>query len=274
MSWHAYKVFFRLLTPLHLGAGSVGNVQRTRPYLPGKALWGALTARLTRDVPALGGDYMAIGKQANDELAFSYFYPSMGDLIDCWPWDETGEFDWRYLGSYASTALDYNQNSAQEGTLHETEFIAPTSRDGKPVQLVGYLFARHDCSLPWQAALPRLQLGGERTYGWGRVKVASCVASSETLFGKHRLHLVGDRPLIELATGAHLLAHTLATGVAEGQIQGKLTPLVGRETREAHSHGQHFPAKTPIVWEPGATVHHFLQVQISEHGLWLVVNSG
>lgn len=272
MNWQPYKVCFRLLTPLHIGASKVGNVQRTRPYLPGKTLWGALTARLTRDFPNLGGDYERVGKRINAELAFSYFYPALGDVVDCWPWDETGEFDWRYLGSYAGTALDYSQNSAQASTLHETEFIAPISRDGKPVQLVGYLFVRHDCNLPWQTVLPRLQLGGERTYGWGRVQIGSCVAGAEPLFGTFNINLTGDRPHIVLTTHDCLLAHTLTADIAAGQIQGKVTPLVGRETRDAHSHGQHFVEQTPIVWEPGATVQNSLKIQISDQGLWKPMN--
>ncbi len=270
MNWQVYKVCFRLLTPLHIGASKVGNLQRTRPYLPGKALWGALTARLTRDVPSFGGDYAKVGQQVNEQLALSYFYPAVSDQVTLWPWDESGEFDWRYLGSYAGTALDYNQNSAQAGTLHETEYIAPITRDGKIVHLVGYLFARHDCTLRWQEALPRLQLGGERTYGWGRVQVVSCVAGAETLFDQHTLDLRNDRPGIEVAEGVHLLAHTLTSGTTEGQFQGKLTPLVGRETREAHSHGQTFAAHTPIVYEPGATVRNSLCIQIVTHGLWQI----
>ena len=45
MAWRAYKIVLRLRSPLHIGRGKVGNLQRTRPYVAGRNLWGALTAR-------------------------------------------------------------------------------------------------------------------------------------------------------------------------------------------------------------------------------------
>ncbi|MGB9873322.1 MAG: hypothetical protein ACPLYD_16895, partial [Anaerolineae bacterium] len=132
MTCAVYKIVFRLLSPLHCGWFKQGNVQRTRPYVTGKILWGALTARLTRDVPDLGGDYVMVGQRVNAELAFTYLYPATGQDVDLWPWGDPDEFAWRYLNSYAGTALDYDRNAAEEGSLHETEFIAPVTRDGQP----------------------------------------------------------------------------------------------------------------------------------------------
>jgi len=226
-------------------------------------LWGALTARLTRDDPALGGDYVAVGCRVDEELAFSYLYPAAGEEVDLWPWDEAGEFAWRYLGSYAGTALDYGRNAAEEGSLHETEFIAPATRDGRPVFLVGYVFERTGCSLPshrgalrWRQALTRLQLGGERTYGW-----------AGPLFGLYQMSIEGDRPLLHLAVGSRLLAHTFAVGARAVAADGRLAPLVGRETHDADRHGQRLSA-AGICWEPGAVVKDQLSVRIEKHGLW------
>ncbi|MFO3796680.1 MAG: RAMP superfamily CRISPR-associated protein, partial [Anaerolineales bacterium] len=172
MTWKMYSVTFRLLSPLHVGWFKQGNLQRTRPYLSGKALWGALTARLARMKNA---NYDEIGKQVNEWLAFSYFYPStQKGNVSLWPWGkQADEFTWRYLGSYASTALNYEQNSAEEGSLHETECINPYTREGEAVYLVGYLFEKQGCPLEWREALQRIQLGGERKYGWGRVTLVN-----------------------------------------------------------------------------------------------------
>ncbi len=46
-----------------------------------------------------------------------------------WPWtDRWDKFAWTFLGSYASTALE-NGRSAEAGSLHETEYIAPYTRN-------------------------------------------------------------------------------------------------------------------------------------------------
>lgn len=267
MSWTAYRLVFRLLTPVHIGAAKLGNLQTARQYVHGKALWGALTARLTRDYPELGGDYVAIGRCVNDELAFSYFYPAVGEVVDLWPWDDPDRFAWRYLGSYASTALDYGRNTAEEGSLHETEFIAPTTRDGRPVYLVGYLFEREGCSLPWRQALGRLQAGGERTYGWGRLALHEQPTESDSLFDQCALQLSGSQPGLTVVANNHLLAHALASGDRAVSARGRLAPLVGRETASAADHGRNV-ALTAICWEPGSVVTADATFAVGPYGVW------
>jgi len=267
MSWTAFKVILHLLTPLHIGAGQLGNVQRTRPYLTGKSLWGALTARLTRDDPELGGNYAAVGRRVNDELAFSYFYPAVGEEVDLWPWSDPDRFAWRYLGSYTGTALDYSRNAAEEGSLHETEFIAPTTRDGQQVYLVGYIFEQTGCSLPWRRALGRLQLGGERTYGWGRTELKAVELVTSPFFNLHQVDLDGDRPVVRLTSEFRFLAHARASGTEAMAADGRLAPLVGRDTQAADHHGQRL-VFTGVYWEPGAVAKDQRPARIGEYGLW------
>ena len=272
MHWTGHKVILRLLAPLHVGAGQAGNVQRVRPYVTGKALWGALTARLTRDVPELGGDYVAVGQRVNTELAFSYFYPTVGEQVAVWPWGETAdEFAWRYLHTYAATALNYSQNTAEQGSLHETEFIGPVTRDDAPVHLVGYVFERAGSVLPWQGALPRLQLGGERTYGWGRVAVIAIEPAGDRLFDAWTLHLDGAAPICQASAGAFVLAHALAAGLyAVANVSGTVEPLVGRETSQAHRHGEQLRG-AQICWAPGATIASETRVGLGPNGIWQAV---
>ncbi len=276
MTWTACKVVFRLLAPMHIGWIKQGNVQRTRPYVTGKALWGALTARLTRDVPTLGGNYEEVGRKVNKELAFSYFYPATGKDVDLWPWgDQADEFAWRYLGSYASTALNYGRNTAEEGSLHETEFIAPRTRDDRPVYLVGYIFEHQGCALPWQEALSRLQLGGERTYGWGRVRLepmSSPLSSGEKFFVDGlEMVLDGDRPTLKAKKDAPLLAHTLAAEFQGRQpvssVRGPVEPLVGRETDPQGRFGASLPPAR-ICWPPGSTLTADAKIIVREYGIW------
>ncbi|MBX7237243.1 MAG: hypothetical protein K1X65_22870 [Caldilineales bacterium] len=267
MSWTAYRVILRLLTPMHIGAAKLGNLQTTRPYIPGKALWGGLTARITRDNPHLGGDYRAIGERVNQELAFSYFYPTTGEEVELWPWDDPDQFAWRFLGSYASTALNYSQFSAAEGSLHETEFIAPTTREGQPVNLHGYVCEREGSALPWRQALERLHLGGERTYGWGRLALKTEPTAATALFGRHAVELRGERPEIVLETGSSLLAHTQANGDGAILASGRVTPLVGRETPAASEHGRRLSSAV-ICWEPGSKTVADALIAIGSFGIW------
>ena len=165
MEWKAYQIGFRLISPLHIGWRKSGNLQQTRPYVTGRALWGALTARLTRELRQT--NYEEIGTQVDERLAFTYLYPSVeSDHVTLWPWGEDWDrFAWTYLGSYVSTALA-DGRGAEEGSLHETEFISPRARDGKQVYLTGYIFVRDDFGeLPLSSALSKLQMGGERGYG-------------------------------------------------------------------------------------------------------------
>ncbi len=263
MAWGMYFITFRLLSPMHIGWFKQGNLQRTRPYLSGKVLWGALTARLAR---MGGGQYKEIGDQLNQSLAFSYFYPSTEmNQVSLWPWGENAdEFAWRYLSSYASTALNYEQNSAEEGSLHETEYISPYTRQGERVYLVGYIFEKENCSLSWQEALKWLQLGGERRYGWGRVQLINEPQRTTAFWPGWKVALNTKLPTLK-GEEATLYAHLLYANLP-GQVQGTLEPLVGRETRTANQHGRYIRSDG-LAWVPGSICKGALTVQIGDFGI-------
>ncbi len=276
MNWTMYKIVLHLKSPLHVGAGRVGNLQLARPYLIGKTLWGGLTARITRDARpgATGSVYREIGEQIKEHLAFSYFYPAIKkEEVDVWSWGEGADaFDWRYMDTYAATARNPKHNTALQGGLYETEFIAPTTRDGDPVRLIGYIFERDGCSLPWREALSRLQLGGERTYGWGRVRAEDPLPAA-SFFAGWDMTLDGDRPILQAQAvdgKTRLLAHTVATdATAPADMHGAVEPLVGRETRKAHRHGKD-PILAAICWKPGTLILGSAQVRvrIGTYGVW------
>ncbi len=267
MAWTMYRVTLRLLSPLHVGHFKQGNVQRTRPYVTGRALCGALTARLTRDNPNLGSNYQNVGEQVNQQLAFSYFFPSTEkDKVTLFPWDDPDQFTCLYLNTYASTALDYTRNTALEGSLHETEYIAPVTREGEPVYLVGFLFEKSGCSLNWRDALNRLQLGGERTYGWGRVRLAGKPEQPPSFWPGWQVNLDGTRPTLQASNGTspRAYAHVQVDGVT---ARGPLEPLVGRETKNANQHGETLSSAV-ICWAPGSQIQHQSTLQIDSFGLW------
>lgn len=266
MAWKMYKVQLRLLAPLHVGWLKQGNLQRTRPYVTGKVIWGALTARLTRDHPPLR-NYQQVGEKVNAQLAFSYFYPAVGEEVDCWPWGAQADaFAWRYLNSYASTALNYDHNRAEEGSLHETEYIAPQTRDGKPVYLLGYFFEQEGCALPWREALNHLQLGGERGYGWGRVRSEGEPQVTDEFFPGWQVDLNVKRPQLQAANGkAVFYAHVQVNGVAG---RGAIEPFLGRETDAEGWHGEHL-SQALICWAPGGEAPAGKRLEIGEFGVWV-----
>jgi len=281
MPWTAYEVVFRLRTPLHSGWHKVGNLQMTRPYITGRTFWGALTMRLTRDEAEEGTatnseKYEKIGARVHEELAFTYFYPAIksnASYMIYWPWKNEADFRRRFLGSYASTALDYPQQAAAEGSLHEVEFVSPhTIDDGRPVYMLGYIFEKNDCSLDWRGAIHRLQLGGERGYGWGRVEplhapkeiTDGCIFDGAATFDGS-----SEKPFLSVPKGQYLLAHMKAD---EGlSIEGEIEPLVGREWRSTNPDnkyaGQHIEYNA-ICFVPGSKLGKQTSFLVDKLGIW------
>jgi len=273
MNWIGYRVVFRLRSPLHIGWRKAGNVQVTRPYLTGRSFWGALTERLARDAAATTGQtatdsngYQEVGEQVNEMLAFTYFYPALqsgNDYQVFWPWDDERAFRRRFLSSYQSTALVYPAHSAAEGSLHEIEFLSPHTLDSAdPVYLVGYVFAHQDCALPWRDALTRLQFGGERGYGWGKVELVS-LENTDGAFS-YTVDCSGHRPVIIVLQDKRLLAHTLP---GQATMVGEVEPLVGREWKTPAGAGQHV-SFSAIGYAPGSAAQAARRFRMKAFGLW------
>jgi len=280
MTWSVYQVILRLRSPLHIGSGKVGNLQRIRPYVTGRVLWGALTMRLARDAaqgrgPATDSrEYREIGDQIHRDLAFTYFYPALNSESDyrvVWSWENESAFRHRFLSSYQGTALSYPQQSVAEGMLHEVEFISPHTLDTcEAVFLKGYVFEKGGCALNWQSALKRMQMGGERGYGWGDVELVNALQfADELLFGGPAMFRYdGDVPVIRLPTDGRLLAHTLA---ADLPVAGDVEPLVGREWRSDNPRrcyvGQHV-AFGDMCFTPGSVTLQTLDFVVEKFGVW------
>jgi hypothetical protein len=261
MTWTPYLVSLRVLSPIHIGWKKIGNLQQTRPYVTGKTLWGALTARLVRDLG--DNNYVEIGKKVDEELRFTYFYPTTDPTkVVLWPWENPDKFSWMYFGSYASTAL--KDKIAEEGMLHETEFISAKTRDGKEVYLVGYIIEKEGCELPWREVLKRIQIGGERGYGWGRVKLIDDLIKKDSCFNSYVFDCAGDDPKITVQNDKPILAHTLVDGL---DCNGTIESLLGRETDTNNGFGG-VVSNATICWVPGSHVIEKTTFRISYKGIW------
>lgn len=277
MNWLPFQLVLRLHTPLHVGSARIGNVQRTRPYLLGRNLWGGLAMRLTRDRVRGASDaaYRRTGEEIDAQLAMSYFYPAVdaGQTL-LTPKTPDDGFANDLLGSYASTALAYPHQAANPSTLHEVEYIAPyTRRAARPVYLVGTLFQRRDADplrLNWQAAFRRMQLGGERSYGWGKVSLVSvnqistqgrrCVLFADSPI---RVDLANERPRVQVPKNTPFLAHT--AHVPTESINGVTEPLVGR-VWDGHD-GRRLDY-SGLYWLPGSSADHDIVRTIGRFGIW------
>lgn len=291
MCWRQYRIIFKLTSPLHIGYRKIGNLMQTRSYVPGKNLWAALTARITRDNDK-GNDgkaYEKTGKEINEKFRFTYLWPAISpDNTEVKNWDDlttyfTFEdqnnnnmkkiypmkkennrkpFDYLFLDSYASTSLDYERQGAEEGSLHEVEFISPVTRDAKQVYVAGSIWVKElPPDIPegiknWQKSIEKLSIGGEQKYGWGRLELIECEKLENN-------SLEPD----EFLWNSYVPVHIDVEGAEE--IHGSLEPLVGWETKEDNL-TKIRDAK--IAFTPGSIIQNKAkQFKIIENGLWKVI---
>lgn len=270
MAWTHYRLTFRLISPLFVGFRQSGNLWETRCYVPGKALWAALTARLTRDrgLGNCGEAYVATGASVHAGFRFGYLWPSLDGAQPYLPWKHD-DFDYQLLHSFVSTSVDAARGAALEGSLHETEYIAPRTRTGDPVYLVGDLWVASASSIAedeWRSTLACLRLGGEQKYGWGRVELTDCCPATEAL-GGFAVTYADDQVYLSLGRCKRIIQHAYAAGTgAVSGISGSIEPLVGRERTPS---GYRLTPDVRIAYKPGGSVNapEGVTVAVGNHGV-------
>lgn len=285
MTWHPFRLTYQLLGPLHIGYHKVGNVQRTRYYIPARNLWGSVTERLTRSGfhtrNAAEGDYRRIGEWVQQHLAFSYFFVTDDrDNLLHPRYDEKGlsygsllesEFERRFVSAHVTTALDARTRSAHTGSVHEVEFLAAHDEQGRRTEVAGWVLLDDEATTElveggWRERLSHLQVGGERRYGYGRLRLATNGwAETRTLLVGYDLKPHLERPQILVDADEPLLAHTLAQNV---QARGMIEPLVGRETRgDSDSFGRAL-TRGRVCWVPGSVLLEEQPMVVESTGVW------
>ncbi len=301
MAWTLYRITWRLESPLHSGFARLGNIQRTRLYVTGRMLWGAMTARLTRDQGR--SDYVKVGCEVNKCLHFSYGYLcftedgslpllpeytakglrfNLGDKSMNKSLNER-EAQRLCLTSYASTALDYSNNAAVDGSLHEVEFISPLSlcemndlsiKAGQPLCLTAFIAesdetAANEAVRDWKESLDRLRVGGERNYGFGKLSLKSRTDAGSDWWG---IEFVRENAQVKIKSDQRLLAHTeaVASLFAETIKHGSLEPLVGRDTTPQGAFGQNV-RHVGVCWQPGTKIEKAITCQIKPMGIWQAI---
>ena len=261
MNWRAYKLIYKACSPVHLGCYTLGYIKLTRPYITGKAMWGAATANMTRTYGQCGtGDYNEFGTFFKDRIIFSYFFPALdpdSPLLPCFTeegvkygkWSED-EFQSHFLGSSTNTAIEPDSNTAEDETLHESEYIHHKVKEAasgkvRDVFFVGYVFISDDVSMRgqpviWQGeagwslrnAIQEIFIGGDIKYGWGRLILQNKKSEpdQEKVFG---FTFKGNgSPQIEFNaknSGKPVPAHLSVD--CSLNVNGDIEPVIGRNWR-------------------------------------------
>ncbi|MGQ9638448.1 MAG: RAMP superfamily CRISPR-associated protein [Thermodesulfobacteriota bacterium] len=295
MNWQLYMWTFRLKSPLHVGFHKIMHFFRTRPYIPGKLIWGVLTAKLT---PLLSCDYQTVGEFLKKAMRFGYFYP-YGDSEFYLPvYTEEGlkfgllsqnEFDKRILSSMASAAIEAESLTAEEGMLHEVEFINPyTIDDAKPVLFKGLIWIRkiseneitfsikndelliiyNKTRVEFKNELVnRLQIGGERKYGFGLIELKEFIEISNIEFsGLPGSWCEKDGEVyISINKEDAIWSHVLYSDNIN--IKGNIEPLVGRDWDTSKGAGRKL-IPYGLCWVPGSILCEEKTFKIAEFGIW------
>ncbi len=328
MPFTHYRIILRLLSPLHIGKRKYRNLMETREYVPGRTLWGALTARITRD--CLSGEskmYQIVGDKLTEHLRFGYLWPAVkisgkndnktekfevyfpwkakeskdtsGSIEFTYKFVEPDAFDYLFKFGYMGQPIETDRKVTEEGQLHESEFIGPVSRDNRKVYLVGDLWIKAgvvdanlqdflaidkaqlvtSCQKKFMEVLTEvmnnLQLGGEKGYGWGRVKFEDIIpVNGRKAIGDVQIIPHSEKVILEFAKGQHLTAHALAaqwespldgtlSPVSNDKIRGLIEPLTGYEYK-----GKFSPiTNPPICYVPGNKCDINTRLEVGAFGL-------
>jgi len=267
-----YKIIFKTESPIHIGYRQIGNLKTTRYYIMGKQMWGAITANLTKalfDNPK-SNKYEEVGEFVKEHIKTTYFYPAIEKDKNNYElflpkYTENGlkigkllkdEFEQCFIKSYVSTALEVNTRTAEEGSLHEFEYINNKiyyKGDIYNVYWIGYLIVNEnvekngikiencedkdvkingDVSL--KDVLNIIQVGGERNYGFGKLKLEE-IKKTDKLFNEYNVKKDSNNIILEPINPKNektIIAHLHISNIEKDQIKkfyGEIEAFSGME---------------------------------------------
>jgi len=178
-----YKLVFKQIQPIHVGAGSYGVINETRIFIPGWTMWGALTkAYNLKNGKALSENhdvfeniscfYPCFNKEGN-EILFPEFKDGEFYLENY----SENEFRAKFVDTFISTAIDSRTNTAIDESLHELNIILPGVKADYYEQDKSY-----ENQLYWVGIVlleenqknnlsDEIYIGGDARYGLGRMKL-------------------------------------------------------------------------------------------------------
>ena len=268
MTWSLFRWVWRLEAPLFIGMSPAGALNRCRPYVPARALWGAVTAEIARLKSGESfPNYEGVGGEVKRSCRFTYLFPAEkrdGRFLAWLPkfekekglrWHLQGcgesrsdrDFRRRLLDTRPGTAIMPESDSALEGSLRHTECIGPWWRDSNsqgetaaPVLLLGYVFWQDSNFHRQLQDIETLFIGGDTRYGLGKIRRIDTLSDDTAVFGKP---VRPDREHPEIGSDI-VLGHAPEGGGDEG-MQGAKELLGGWDRGSPWKEGK-------LAWAPGS----------------------
>lgn len=321
MTWKAHKLIYKAASPIRMGHHTLGYINLTRYYITGRAMWGAMTANLTRANGSDDSDYKYFGDLMKKYILISYFYPAMDTNNPMLPKFSIGsasdtsadatkdkakksgwrygtlpqyEFEQKFVKSMGQTAILPDQNSAEDKSLHESEFLSNQYRgEGKDkknnlydLYFVGYIFIKERCGMEiggsektetWNSgdanqinlkkSISTIFVGGDRKYGYGKLLLLPDLCNNEPtdFFGFSLLDNVAQ-PCITIHKGEAIPAHLSVDSGLE--LSGDIEPLTSREWSDGGA-GQKIKqyGEGLLFWVPGSTLLIEKSLKIGKYGI-------
>ena len=307
MTWNIQRLVYQAKSPIHIGWHTLGYIKLTRHYIPGRTMCGAITANMTRTYGNKGVDSYNVFKEIfKTKILTSYFYPAIDPDAPLLPrftgqgmeYGFTGstclpkaDFERNFIGSFGQTAVLPQSNTAEDNTLHESEYISPCiNKKGvcNSLFFVCYLFIKddasfHDKKVAWsnkeislKSAMQDIFVGGDLKYGWGQLKLDNNPAvekHQKKIFGYDFIEKDG-LPCMEIPPDSPIPAHLLID--SKITAKGDIEPMVGREFgnvknskgEERNGAGKKI-SRAKLCWIPGSVITGDTKqtLQISSYGL-------
>jgi hypothetical protein len=208
---------------------------------------------------------MKKGAEVEETLRFGYFFPALApDGVQPGPVE-----DYRLIDSYASTAVSAAELCAEKGLLHETEFISPFARPlppsevAAPVYLRGQIWEWNEGAPGWREALEEVVLGGERGYGWGRLRLVRFQRENDAESGAGG---DSDSPVVALTPGP-IRAHVPASA-ARGLVNGPVEAVTGWERNNSGGSHPWRMSVCVLCYTPECRLQQSARFRIDRDCLW------
>lgn len=319
LSWRIIRAIFRARSPVHIGYRQIGLLKTTRYYIPGRALWGAIINNLTKtlfEAPS-NHQYGVVREFVNEGIRMSYFYPAINknkiqEKLSQFEIDnfyvlipeytskglkygryEKEVYEQIFVGSLISTAINFRTRTAEEGSLHELEFIKnKVEIDGKVMDVywLGYLFINANFSkkieeyevniqedgdilfkrnnkeyrVKLKESLKCIYVGGERNYGFGRLELKDWKIEEGKdfkIFNRFDVDLTSQNPIIDVD-----LAISHVEFVDDILEYGEIEPIVGLEWSDKNKGCGRMISSPKICIAPGSKVKR-RKMSINSYGL-------
>lgn len=273
-NWTAYALDYRAESPVHIGWHRLGQIRRTRYFIPARNVWGSWTAAWARRTggPSFseGNPYTkaeaCLEKWARFTALFPWtaedgpLRPKYGDSGLGYGKDRqsAGWFEAKFVHGVASASIDPWSFTALDGALHEREYLyAPGMR------FHGYvLIGPNNKWEELRTEVDRVQIGGNAGYGYGMLRLAGEPKPAAELFDEE-FTLDNDGRL----SGRQGCCLAGFCGIAGLDADGEIEVVSGRGSARGEGAGQ--DVRQPrAMWAPGSRVKDKSTFEIDTWGDW------